>query len=104
MIKASFHKPVLVKFGTYCVHCLLLENLGSVPAVDKKYGHLVDVYKVWWNPKNEDYNELNAIAHNEGVKSSPVFLATKNGKQIKSGYAFPDELGEGIEDFITPIL
>ena len=33
---ASWEKPVLIKFGlTYCVHCLLMENLGSVPAVAK---------------------------------------------------------------------
>jgi hypothetical protein len=105
VIEASFHKPVLVKYGlTYCVHCLLLENLGSVPAVHKKYGDLMDVYKLWWNPKSEDYKELNSIAKNEGITSSPVFILYKDGKQIKKGYAFPDERGEGIEDFIAPIL
>ncbi len=105
VIKASFHKPVLVKYGlTYCVHCLLLENLGSVPAVHERYGHLTDVYKVWWNPKNEAFAELNQIANEEGVTSSPVFILYKDGKQIKKGYAFPDEHGEGIEDFIAPIL
>ena len=38
VIEGSWTRPVLVKFGlTYCVHCLLMENLGSVPAVAKKY-------------------------------------------------------------------
>ena len=43
---ASFDKPVLVKFGlTYCAHCLLLEQLGSVPAVAEKYSEKMNVYK-----------------------------------------------------------
>ena len=48
--------------------------------------------------------ELNQIANEEGVTSSPIFILYKDGKQIKKGYAFPDEHGEGIEDFIAPIL
>ena len=81
VIEASFTKPVLVKFGlTYCVHCLLLENLGSVPAVEKKYRDSIDVYKVWWNPKGQDYTELNQIAKDQGVTSSPFFILYKNGR------------------------
>lgn len=105
VIEASYTKPVLVKFGlTYCVHCLLLENLGSVPAVEKRYGDSIDVHKLWWNPKSEDYTELNNVAKREGVKSSPYFILYKDGKKINEGYAFPDHNGEGMEEFLAPVL
>ncbi|RLA62717.1 MAG: hypothetical protein DRQ88_07045 [Epsilonproteobacteria bacterium] len=105
VIDASFTKPVLVKFGlTYCVHCLLLENLGSVPAVEKRYRDSIDVHKLWWNPKSEDYSELNNIAKREGVKSSPYFILYKDGKKINEGYAFPDDQGEGMEEFLVLAL
>jgi len=105
VIEASYTRPVLVKFGmTYCVHCLLLENLGSVPAVEKRYRETLDVHKLWWNPKSEDYTELNNIAKREGVKSSPYFILYKDGKKINEGYAFPDGQGEGMEEFLAPVL
>lgn len=104
VIKASYTKPVLVKFGlTYCIHCLLLENLGSVPAVAKKYSEQIDTYKLWWNPKDSNKKELNNVAMEEGVTSSPYFILYKNGQQIKAGYAFPDENGEGMEEFLEKI-
>ena len=47
VIQGSYDKPVLVKYGLpYCMHCLLLENLGSVPALDAKYGGDLDVVKL----------------------------------------------------------
>lgn len=105
VIEASFTKPVMVKFGlTYCVHCLLLENLGSVPAVGKKYQDVMNTKKLWWNPKSEDYKELNDIATEQGVTSSPYFILYVNGEQVNSGYAFPDENGNGVEEFLAPIL
>ena len=105
VIQASYTRPVLVKYGlTYCVHCLLLENLGSVPAVEKKYRDSIDVYKIWWNPKSEDYTELNQIAKDQGVTSSPYFILYKDGKQIQTGYTFPDENGNGMEKFLAPVL
>lgn len=101
VIDASFDKPVLVKYGlTYCAHCLLLEQLGSVPAVAEKYADDMDVFKLWWNPHDEMFNDLNAIAGENGVTSSPVFILYKDGEIVKSGYAFPDEKGEGMEDFL----
>lgn len=102
VIDASFVRPVLVKFGlTYCVHCLLLENLGSVPAVAKKYKDTLDVYKLWWNPQDENYKELNQIANDQGVTSSPYFILYVDGQQTNAGYAFPDSEGEGMEEFLN---
>jgi hypothetical protein len=90
VIEKSFVRPVLVKFGlTYCVHCLLMENMGSVPAVEKKY---------------RDHIELNQIAKREGVSSSPYFILYFNGEKINQGYVFPDHLGNGMEDFLSSIL
>ena len=100
VIQASYERPVLVKFGlTYCIHCLLLENLGSVPMVAKKYADHADVYKLWWNPKNSEYDELNGVAYSQGVSSSPWFILYENGEIVKSAYAFPDENGDGMEEF-----
>ena len=106
VIKASWHKPVLVKFGlTYCVHCLLMENLGSVPAVARKYSGDMMVYKLWWNPNEpQRFFELNAIASEEGVGSSPIFNLYIDGRLVKSEYAFPDEDGSGMEEFLEGYL
>ncbi|MBT6176513.1 MAG: thioredoxin family protein [Deltaproteobacteria bacterium] len=101
VIKASYEKPVLVKYGlTYCAHCMLLEQLGSVPAVADKYGDAMDVKKLWWNPHDTAYNELNEIAGENKVTSSPMFILYKDGEIVKSGYGFPDETGAGLEDFL----
>lgn len=106
VIQASYEKPVLIKFGlTYCVHCLLMENLGSVPAVAKKYKKEMDVYKLWWNPKDpQNYGVLNRIAAEQGITSSPMFNLYIDGKLVKSGYAFPDENGDGLEEFLADYL
>ena len=101
VIEASYDKPVLVKFGlTYCAHCLLLEQLGSVPAVAEKYEDQMDVFKIWWNPHDADYADLNQIAREQGVTSSPIFILFKDGEAVKSGYGFPDEQGNGLEGFL----
>ena len=105
VIEASYDKPVLVKFGlTYCAHCLLLEQLGSVPAVAEKYEDQMDVFKLWWNPQDPAYAELNALASENGVRSSPIFILYKDGEIVKHGYGFPDENGEGLEDFLGDAL
>ena len=105
VITASYKKPVLVKFGlTYCVHCLLLENLGSLPAVSKKYKPFIDVYKFWWNPQDPKMKELNQLATQQGVRSSPHFILYVNGKPVQEGYAFPDEKGEGMEEFLEGFI
>jgi len=102
IIEASYDKPVLVKFGlTYCAHCLLLEQLGSVPAVAEKYSDSMDVFKLWWNPHDTEYAQLNQIAGEQNVTSSPLFILFKDGAAVKSGYAFPDEKGEGMEEFLA---
>ena len=101
VIRSSWNRPVLVKFGlTYCVHCLLMENLGSVPAVARKYTGKVDVYKLWWNPNEPNqYFEMNTIASEQGISSSPMFNLYIDGRLVKSEYAFPDENGEGMEEY-----
>lgn len=106
VIQASYKKPVLIKFGlTYCVHCLLMENLGSVPAVAKKYKNELSVYKLWWNPNdNANYGVLNQIASEEGITSSPMFNLYIDGQLVKSDYAFPDEEGNGLEEFLEGFL
>ncbi len=102
--EASYEKPVLIKFGlTYCAHCLLLEQLGSVPAVAERYADDMDVYKLWWNPHDTAYGELNAIAREEGVTSSPIFILYKDGEVVKKGYGFPDETGAGLEEFVEAL-
>ena len=84
--EASYDKPVLVKFGlTYCAHCLLLEQLGSVPAVAERYADEMDVYKLWWNPHDAEYNQLNTIAGEEGITSSPMFILYKDGEVVGRG-------------------
>lgn len=102
VINGSWNRPVLVKFGlTYCVHCLLMEHLGSVPAVSRKYEGKMDVYKLWWNPNDSQrFYELNYIASQEGITSSPTFNLYIDGKLVKSEYAFPDEDGSGLEDYL----
>ncbi|MBL90410.1 MAG: hypothetical protein CMH56_01170 [Myxococcales bacterium] len=101
VLEASFHKPVLVKYGlTYCAHCLLLEQLGSVPALAKKYADELTVKKLWWNPHDPNMEEITRLAGEEGVTSSPYFILYENGEVAKSGYGFPDEQGSGMEDFL----
>lgn len=105
VLEGSYERPVLIKFGlTYCVHCLLMENLGSVPAVAKKYEGKITVYKLWWNPKDRNYVELNSIAAQEGITSSPMFNLYIGGRLVKSEYAFPDENGDGLEEFLYDYL
>lgn len=102
VIEASYEKPVLVKFGlTYCAHCLLLEQLGSVPAVAEKYGDQMDVFKLWWNPHDDAMADISKLAGEQGVTSSPIFILYKDGEIVKSGYGFPDETGAGLEDFLA---
>ncbi len=103
--QASFEKPVLVKYGlTYCMHCLLLEQLDSVHAVADKYGDDLDVHKVWWNPNDPAMAEISDLTINEGVNSSPYFMVYKDGEVIRKGYAFPDEQGQGLEDLLEGIV
>lgn len=101
----SHNIPVLVKFGlTYCIHCLLLENLGAVPALAKRYEGSLKVYKFWWNPQDRAWNERNHLAREEGVQSSPYFILYIDGQQYWAGYAFPDEEGRGLEEVLDPLL
>jgi len=103
--QASFEKPVLVKYGlTYCMHCLLLEQLDSVRAVADKYGDDLDVHKVWWNPNDPAMAEISDLTINEGVNSSPYFMVYKDGEVVRKGYAFPDEQGQGLEDLLDGIV
>ncbi len=103
--QASYDKPVLVKYGlTYCMHCLLLEQLDSVHAVADKYGDGLDVHKVWWNPNDPAMAEISAVATGEGVSSSPYFMVYKDGQVVREGYAFPDENGNGVEHLLQGII
>ena len=82
-----------------------MENLGSVPAVAKKYKGQIDVYKLWWNPNEpQRFYELNTIASEQGVTSSPIFNLYINGRLVKSEYAFPDEEGLGLEAYLQDYL
>ena len=82
-----------------------MENLGSVPAVAKRYKNKLNVYKLWWNPNQPSvFRELNQIASQEHVTSSPVFNLYINGRLVKSEYAFPDEDGSGLEEFLEGYL
>ncbi|MHC4831180.1 MAG: thioredoxin family protein [Planctomycetota bacterium] len=102
VIARSYDRPVLVKYGlTFCAHCLLLEQMGSVPALGKKYESDLDVVKLWWNPHDPELAEVTAVAGEQGVTSSPFFCLYEDGKIVKSGYGFPDERGEGMEDFLA---
>ena len=103
--QASYDKPVLVKYGlTYCMHCLLLEQLDSVHAVADKYGDDLDVYKVWWNPNDPAMAEISNLTTNEGVTSSPYFMVYKDGQVVREGYAFPDEKGNGVEHLLQGVV
>ena len=75
-----------------------------MPAVAEKYEDDMDVYKLWWNPQDPAYTELNALASENGVRSSPIFILYKDGEIVKHGYAFPDENGEGLESFLGDAL
>ena len=102
VLEASYTRPVLVKYGlTYCAHCLLLEQLGSVPALAKKYEEDLDVKKLWWNPHDPQMAEITRVAGEQGVTSSPYFILYKDGEAVKNGYGFPDETGAGLEDFLS---
>ena len=103
--QASFEKPVLVKYGlTYCMHCLLLEQLDSVRAVADKYGDDMDVHKVWWNPNDPSMAEISNLTINEGVSSSPYFMVYKDGEVVRQGYGFPDEKGQGLEALLDGVV
>ena len=103
--QASFEKPVLVKYGlTYCMHCLLLEQLDSVRAVADKYGDDLDVHKVWWNPNDPAMAEISDLTVNEGVSSSPYFMVYKDGEVVRQGYGFPDEKGQGLEELMDWVV
>ena len=103
--QASFEKPVLVKYGlTYCMHCLLLEQLDSVRAVADKYGDDLDVHKVWWNPNDPSMAEISDLTINEGVSSSPYFMVYKDGEVVRQGYGFPDEKGQGLEELLDGVV
>lgn len=102
--KASFSRPVLVKFGnTNCTQCMLFELIGSIkrladaPALKGS----VDVYKVWFGYEPDagfagllkKPERLDALAKGEGVTSSPTFAVYRNGRRYTCGDAFPDEAG-----------
>jgi hypothetical protein len=102
VLDASYDRPVLVKFGnTSCVHCQLMEALGSVRAVADKYDGVLDVIKVWWNDLEPDRSEMNALKVEQGVQFSPYFILYKDGVAYPAGYAFPDADGSGMEDFLA---
>jgi hypothetical protein len=104
VIQASFNKPVMVKYGlTYCVHCLLLEQLDSVRAVDDAHPGL-DVKKVWWNPHDPALAEVTQLAQDEGVTSSPFFIVYDQGQPVRAGYAFPDESGGGMDALLNGVI
>jgi thioredoxin-like negative regulator of GroEL len=101
VITASYDRPVLVKYGlTYCAHCLLLEQMGSVPALADRYKDDLDVVKLWWNPSDPQMAEITRVAQEQGVTSSPYFMLYEDGQIVKHGYGFPDETGDGMQDFL----
>lgn len=105
VIEASHDRPVLVKFGLpYCTHCLLLEQLGSVPAVATRYSGSIHVRKLWWNPNDPAMAEITAVARSQGVTSSPWFIVYVDGAAVRSAYAFPDETGAGVEPLLEGII
>jgi hypothetical protein len=105
VLRGSEIQPVLVKFGlTYCAHCLLLEHLGAVPAVARRYAGALDVVKLWWNPHDPAMAEITAVAREQGVTSSPWFIVYRDGQPVRSGYGFPDENGEGLEALLAGIV
>lgn len=102
--KASFSRPVLVKYGnTNCTQCMLFELIGSIkrladaPALKGS----VDVYKVWFGFEPDGGfagllrrpERLDDLAKGEGVTSSPTFAVYRNGRRYTCGDAFPDEAG-----------
>lgn len=102
--RASHDRPVLVKYGnTNCTQCMLFELIGSVRsfaenAVNKGK---VEVYKVWWGHRPDDSfagrirdpQRLDELVKAEGVRSSPTFIAYRNGRRYPCGDAFPDDSG-----------
>ena len=54
------------------------------------------------NPRNNflDIENIADVAHEHGVTSSPYFSLYENGRVVSEGYAFPDENGGGMEDFL----
>lgn len=105
VIRGSYDKPVLVKYGLpYCMHCLLLENLQSVPAVADKYGDEIDVVKLWWNPNDPEMADITGVAQEQGVTKSPYFMVYDQGRMVREGYAFPDENGDGLEAILEGIV
>ena len=75
-----------------------------MPAVDQRYSGQLHVRKVWWNPRDPAMAELSALAQAQGVKSSPWFIVYRDGQPIRSGYAFPDETGDGMQDLLRGIV
>jgi|GEM_PF-2349421 len=105
VIQGSYDKPVIVKYGlTYCMHCLLLEQLGSIPAAQEKYGDSADVFKLWWNPNDPSMKAISDLATQQGVTSSPYFIVYDQGQPVRAGYAFPDEKGNGLEKLLDGIV
>jgi hypothetical protein len=102
--RASFERPVLVKFGnTNCTQCMLFEMIGSIKelAVSPGYSGKVDVYKVWFGMRPDasfagkirDPERLEQLAAAEGIRSSPSFVVYRNGRRHVCGSAFPDAAG-----------
>jgi len=105
VLRGSETQAVLVKFGlTYCAHCLLLDHLGAVPAVARRYAGSLDVVKLWWNPHDPAMAEITSVAREQGVTSSPWFIVYRDGQAVRSGYGFPDENGEGLEELLAGIV
>lgn len=102
--KGSQQRPVLVKFGnTNCTQCMLFEIIGSVKAFAENPAHKdVDVYKVWWGYRPDasftarikDPARLDDLVKAEGVRSSPTFVAYRNGRRYPCGGSFPDRTGK----------
>jgi len=102
--KASYERPVLVKFGnTNCTQCMLFETIGTVRelAEGPAYRDKVDVYKVWFGlrpdasfaGKVRDPERLDRLAAAEGIRSSPFFVVYRDGRRYDCGDAFPDARG-----------
>lgn len=102
--KASFQRPVLVKFGnTNCTQCMLFEMIGSIRemAESPAYRGKVDVYKLWWGMRPDasfagklrQPARLDELAVAEGIRSSPYFVVYRDGRRYSCGDAFPDARG-----------
>ena len=76
----------------------------AVERLAKKYEGDLFVKKLWWNPHDPQMEEITRVAGEQGVTSSPFFILYENGEIVKSGYGFPDEKGEGMEDFLKGVL